>query len=33
VTYKEAKKINDDKAKAGSSRLEQLLTLTGEMQL
>jgi hypothetical protein len=32
VTYKEAKKINDDKvaqAKAGSSRLEQLLTLTG----
>jgi hypothetical protein len=31
VTYKEAKKINDDKvaqAKAGSSRLEQLLTLT-----
>jgi hypothetical protein len=31
VTYKEAKKINDDSssAKAGSSRLEQLLTLTG----
>jgi hypothetical protein len=31
VTYKD-KKINDDKvaqAKAGSSRLEQLLTLTG----
>jgi hypothetical protein len=36
VTYK-AKKINDDKvaqAKAGSSRLEQLLTLRGmQMQL
>jgi hypothetical protein len=31
VTYKEAKKINDKvaQAKAGSSRLEQLLTLTG----